>query len=65
MYQDIVDFIRHHYNAKDGETVMPHAPKFAGNEKSILTSALTPLLFPALDLLLTDLREIWRRIQEL
>lgn len=33
MYKDIVEFIRNHYGAKDGEKVMLHAPTFAGNEK--------------------------------
>lgn len=40
MYQDIVDFIRNHYNAKDGEKVMLHAPTFAGNEKKYLDECI-------------------------
>jgi len=36
MYQETVDFIRNHYGANDGETVMLHAPTFAGNEKKYL-----------------------------
>lgn len=40
MYQDIVDFIRSHYEAKDGEKVMLHAPTFAGNEKKYLNECI-------------------------
>ena len=40
MYQDIVEFIRNHYNAKDGEKVMLHAPTFAGNEKKYLNECI-------------------------
>lgn len=40
MYQDIVDFIRQHYEAKDGETVMLHAPTFIGNEKKYLNECI-------------------------
>lgn len=40
MYEDIVDFIRSHYEAKDGETVMLHAPTFAGNEKKYLNECI-------------------------
>ena len=40
MYEDIVDFIRNHYEAKDGETVMLHAPTFAGNEKKYLDECI-------------------------
>ncbi len=40
MYEDIVDFIRKHYEAADGETVMLHAPTFAGNEKKYLTECI-------------------------
>jgi len=40
MYQDIVDFIRSHYEAKDGETVMLHAPTFVGNEKKYLNECI-------------------------
>ncbi len=40
MYEDIVDFIRNHYDAKDGETVMLHAPTFAGNEKKYLNECI-------------------------
>lgn len=40
MYKDIVDFIRSHYEAKDGETVMLHAPTFAGNEKKYLNECI-------------------------
>lgn len=40
MYQDIVEFIRSHYNAKDGEKVMLHAPTFAGNEKKYLEECI-------------------------
>lgn len=40
MYQDIVDFIRNHYNARDGEKVMLHAPTFAGNEKKYLNECI-------------------------
>lgn len=39
-YKDIVDFIRSHYEAKDGETVMLHAPTFAGNEKKYLNECI-------------------------
>ena len=40
MYEDIVKFIRNHYDAKDGETVMLHAPTFAGNEKKFLNECI-------------------------
>lgn len=40
MYEDIVDFIRSHYEAKEGETVMLHAPTFAGNEKKYLNECI-------------------------
>lgn len=40
MYKEIVDFIRGHYEAKDGETVMLHAPTFAGNEKKYLNECI-------------------------
>lgn len=40
MYEDIVKFIRNHYEAKDGETVMLHAPTFAGNEKKYLNECI-------------------------
>lgn len=40
MYEDIVRFIREHYEAKDGETVMLHAPTFAGNEKKYLNECI-------------------------
>ncbi len=40
MYEDIVKFIRDHYQAKDGETVMLHAPTFAGNEKKYLNECI-------------------------
>ena len=40
MYQDIVEFIRSRYNAKDGEKVMLHAPTFAGNEKKYLEECI-------------------------
>lgn len=40
MYEDIVGFIRNHYGAKDGETVMLHAPTFAGNEKKYLNECI-------------------------
>lgn len=40
MYQDIVGFIRSHYNAKDGEKVMLHAPTFVGNEKKYLNECI-------------------------
>lgn len=40
MYEDIVDFIRTHYEAKNGETVMLHAPTFAGNEKKYLNECI-------------------------
>lgn len=40
MYQDIVGFIRSHYNAKDGEKVMLHAPTFVGNEKKYLNKCI-------------------------
>lgn len=39
-YYDIVKFIRNHYEAKDGETVMLHAPTFAGNEKKYLNECI-------------------------
>lgn len=40
MYKDIVEFIRDHYKAKDGEKVMLHAPTFAGNEKKYLNECI-------------------------
>jgi len=40
MYKDIVDFIRSHYEAKDGDTVMLHAPTFVGNEKKYLNECI-------------------------
>ncbi len=40
MYEDIVKFIREHYEAKVGETVMLHAPTFAGNEKKYLNECI-------------------------
>lgn len=40
MYEDIVDFIRNHYEANEGETVMLHAPTFAGNEKKYLNECI-------------------------
>lgn len=40
MYKDITDFIRSHYGSHDGETVMLHAPTFAGNEKRYLEECI-------------------------
>ncbi|MBD5224018.1 MAG: LegC family aminotransferase [Bacteroidales bacterium] len=40
MYEDIIKFIRNHFNAKTGETVMLHAPTFAGNEKKYLNECI-------------------------
>ncbi len=40
MYKDIVDLIRTHYEARDGETVMLHAPTFVGNEKKYLNECI-------------------------
>lgn len=40
MYQDIVEFIRNHYEAKPGEVVMLHAPTFVGNEKKYLNECI-------------------------
>lgn len=40
MYKDIVEFIRNHYGAKDGEKVMLHTPTFAGNEKKYLNECI-------------------------
>ena len=40
MYKDIVDLVRSHYEAKPGETVMLHAPTFAGNEKKYLNECI-------------------------
>jgi len=40
MYQDIVEFIRDHYKAAKGETVMLHPPTFAGNEKKYLSECI-------------------------
>lgn len=40
MYKDITDFIRNHYSADSGETVMLHAPTFAGNEKKYLNECI-------------------------
>lgn len=40
MYQDVVDFIRRHYKAKDGEPVMLHIPTFVGNEKKYLNECI-------------------------
>ncbi len=40
MYKDITDFIRERYRAHDGETVMLHAPTFAGNEKRYLEECI-------------------------
>lgn len=40
MYEEIIEHIRKHYGAKDGETVMLHAPTFAGNEKKYLNECI-------------------------
>lgn len=40
MYQDIINFIRNHYNAMPGETVPLHAPTFIGNEKKYLNECI-------------------------
>lgn len=40
MYSDVIDFIRHHYNAAPNERVMLHAPTFAGNEKKYLEACI-------------------------
>ncbi|MDE6811628.1 MAG: DegT/DnrJ/EryC1/StrS aminotransferase family protein, partial [Muribaculaceae bacterium] len=40
MYEEIIEFIRNHYNAKEGERVMLHAPTFAGNEKKYLEECI-------------------------
>ena len=40
MYQDIVEFIRAHYGAGDGEKVMLHTPTFVGNEKKYLNECI-------------------------
>lgn len=40
MYQEIVEYIRNHYDAKEGETVMLHAPTFVGNEKKYLSECI-------------------------
>lgn len=40
MYGHIVEFIRDLYEAKDGETVMLHAPTFIGNEKKYLNECI-------------------------
>lgn len=40
MYSDIIDLIRNHYEARDGETVMLHAPTFVGNEKKYLNECI-------------------------
>ncbi len=40
MYRDIVNFIRSHYEAEAGETVMLHAPTFVGNEKKYLNECI-------------------------
>lgn len=40
MYEDIVRFIRNHYEAEIGEMVMLHAPIFAGNEKKYLNECI-------------------------
>lgn len=39
-YSEIVNFIRRHYEAKEGETVMLHAPTFVGNEKKYLCECI-------------------------
>lgn len=39
-YSDIVSMIRDRYDAKDGETVMLHPPKFVGNEKKYLEECI-------------------------
>ncbi|MCM1449906.1 MAG: LegC family aminotransferase [Clostridiales bacterium] len=40
MYKDIVDFIRDHYKASEGETVMLYTPTFVGNEKKYLNECI-------------------------
>ena len=40
MYKDIVEFIRAQYEATDGETVILHAPTFAGNEKKYINECI-------------------------
>lgn len=40
MYQEIVSYIRNHYNAAEGETVMLHSPTFIGNEKKYLNECI-------------------------
>lgn len=40
MFQDVVDFIRNHYRAPEGEKVMLHPPVFAGNEKKYLEECI-------------------------
>ncbi len=40
MYQDIIEYIRNYYDAKDEETVMLHAPTFVGNEKKYLNECI-------------------------
>lgn len=40
MYEEIIEKIRSLYNAADGETVMLHAPTFAGNEKKYLEECI-------------------------
>lgn len=40
MYEDIIEKVRSLYNAADGETVMLHAPTFAGNEKKYLEECI-------------------------
>lgn len=40
MYSDIVNFIRRHYDAADGNMVPLHAPTFVGNEKKYLEECI-------------------------
>ena len=40
MYKDIVEFILAQYEATDGETVILHAPTFAGNEKKYINECI-------------------------
>lgn len=40
MYENTVEFIRNHFGAKEGETVMLHAPTFRGNEKKYLEECI-------------------------
>lgn len=43
MFKNIIDFIKETYKSKD--FIPLHEPRFFGNEKNILTTALIQLMF--------------------